>query len=157
MSKSLSFHVLDVGFSCYSFICIILVLWFSMHYLHMKILWLTLIYGGFLITKKILFFFNFLRHQCKLIINIAMACKSVRASWDLGTLTLLWFQTAPDKGTGKGDGSQGIRWTNYIPVGGLLPRAYLALIAKLALRVGVTVAKVTVSRVLYCMPGCPVA
>ena len=63
-----------------------------------------------------------------------MTCKSARASWDLGTLTLLCFQTATEKGTGKGDGSQGIRWTNYIPVGGLLPRAYLTLVAKLALR-----------------------
>ena len=65
-----------------------------------------------------------------------MTCKSARASWDLGTLTLLCFQTATEKGTGKGDDSQGIRWTNYIPVGGLLPRAYLTLVAKLALKEG---------------------
>ena len=57
--------------------------------IYMKMLWLTLICGGFLILLKNSDFFYFLRHQCKLIIDIAMTCKSARASWDLGTLTLL--------------------------------------------------------------------
>ena len=81
MFLMLAFHVtqLFVLFWSCDFPCII----------YMKTLWLTLICGGFLILLKNSDFFYFLRHQCKLIIDIAMRCKSARASWDLGTLTLL--------------------------------------------------------------------
>jgi len=82
--KKLSFHILDAGFSCYSIICIILVLWFSMHYFYENVVVDIDLWWIPRIIHKILFFSWFsktsLQTYCKADINLWIITSTQRHS-----------------------------------------------------------------------------